>query len=94
MIGVVIVRRCVSAPICRTVKKLGTCCLHRNLKTRSRIKPWQVKKGLCYEKFGWENSIYDLQWGAYTLGTFSPLFSSSSRFLVVRFLCMVVGRLP
>jgi hypothetical protein len=65
-----------------------TIC-HRNLKTRSGIKPWKVKNGgksdqgwiapkqyirriLCHGKFGPENSIYDMKWGAHTSGSFSP----------------------
>jgi hypothetical protein len=65
---------------------------HRNLKSRSRIEPWKVKRGsvvggsdprrylyriLCHGKYGRENSIFDAQ----TLALLSPFV------LGFRFLC-------
>jgi hypothetical protein len=40
---------------------------------------------ICHGKFGRENSIYDMKWGAKPLGTFSP-FVFTFRFLNFRFL--------
>jgi hypothetical protein len=70
----------------------------RNLKSRSRIKPWKVKKDLekkCprYELpqtiptyVCIENSIYDMKWGANNLDTFSPNVFFSFRLQDFRFL--------
>jgi hypothetical protein len=38
-------------------------------------------------KFWWENSNYDIKWGAHTLGTFSQIFLFTFRLLDFRFLC-------